>query len=86
MASQPLTPTALRALMHDHPDVVQIMSAPAFGQENEDDMMKGAATCSSCNRQNNYSNQLTLETYNRCRRAHANVSFGRPLFSDGCQS
>ena len=44
MASQPLTPAALRALMHDHPDVVQITSAPAFGQENEDDMMKGAAT------------------------------------------
>ena len=39
MASQPLTPltaTALRALMHDHPNVVQITTAPISGGANED--------------------------------------------------
>ena len=36
MASQPLTPAALRALMHDHPDVVRITTPPSFMQENDD--------------------------------------------------
>ena len=44
MTSQPLTPAALRALMHDHPEIVQITTAPAFGQEkeneDEDDMTR----------------------------------------------
>ena len=43
MASQPLTATALRALMHDHPNVVQITTAPISGtnDEAEGTTMKG---------------------------------------------
>ena len=46
MASQPLTASALRALMHDHPDVVQITTAPISGGTNDDaaeTTMKGDA-------------------------------------------
>ena len=47
MASQPLTATALRALMHDHPDLVQITTtAPISGGTNDgaaETTMKGDA-------------------------------------------
>ena len=37
MASQPLTATALRALMHDHPDVVQITTTASISGGTNDD-------------------------------------------------